>query len=101
MGRFEKNIELKERYIPNEFKDMLTPEQYQENIVSKVLDGWKVVNFNKDDYKLEMQQQGEFFLILKKFFLHQVPKITHRIFYHLCKFLIILFYTHNDGKEVY
>ena len=66
LGRFEKNTELKERYVSNEFKNMVTPEQYEENIVSKVPDGWKVVNFNKDDYKLEMQQKGEFFLILKK-----------------------------------
>ena len=26
LGRFEKNTKLKERYVPNEFKDMITSE---------------------------------------------------------------------------
>ena len=66
LGRFEKNTERKERYVPNEFKNMLSDAEYEENIVSKIPEGWKVVNYNKDEYKFENLSTGEFLLVAKK-----------------------------------
>lgn len=66
LGRFEKNTERKERYVSNEFKNMLSDAEYHENILSKIPEGWKVINYNKDEYKFDNLSSGEFLLVPKR-----------------------------------